>query len=73
MRLLEEYIVSEQRLTRIDSKVDAKLAAYLLMASSFFRAFNEQFFGKPMQPTWNQFAKQLIATVAPHPAKEAVC
>lgn len=36
MGVLEEYIVSEQRLARIDSKVDAKLAAYLLMASSFF-------------------------------------
>ena len=73
MRVLEEYILSEQRLIRIDMEVDANLAAYLLMASSFFRAFNEQFFGKRMQPTWNQFAKQLIATVAPQPAKEAVC
>jgi AcrR family transcriptional regulator len=73
MHVLEEYILSEQRLTRIDSKVDARLAAYLLMASSFFRAFNEQFFGKPMQPTWREFAEQLIATVAPPPAKKAVC
>ena len=71
MRLLEEYIVSEQRLTRIDSKVDAKLAAYLLMASSFFRAFNEQFFGKPVQPTWSEFAKQLIASVAPEVSAKA--
>src|SRR5215472_8261082 len=55
MGVLEEYILSEQRLARIDSKVDAKLAAYLFMASSFFRAFNEQFFGKPMQPTWSEF------------------
>jgi AcrR family transcriptional regulator len=72
MQVLEEYIRSEQRLGRIDSKVDAKLAVYLLMASSFFRAFNEQFFGKPMQPLWIEFAKQLIATVAPPPTKEAV-
>ena len=71
MLALEEYILSEQQLARIDSKVDAKLAAYLLMASSFFRAFNEQFFAKPMQPLWSVFAKQLIATVAPEPAKEA--
>jgi len=70
MGVLEEYILSEQRLARIDSKVDARLAAYLFMASSFFRAFNEQFFGKPMQPTWSEFAKQLIATVTPeHSAK----
>ena len=65
MGMLEEYIVSEQRLARIDSKVDAKLAAYLLMASSFFRAFNEQFFGKPMQPVWSTFVEQVVATVIP--------
>jgi hypothetical protein len=67
MRVLEEYIVSEQRLARIDSKVDAKLAAYLLMASSFFRAFNEQFFGRPMQPVWSTFVEQMVATVVPSP------
>jgi len=72
MQVLEEYIRSEQRLARIDSKVDARLAVYLLMGASFFRAFNEQFFGKPIQPSWIEFAKQLIATVAPPPAKEAV-
>src|SRR5690348_10376354 len=44
MGVLEEYIVSEQRLGRVGSNIDAKLAAYLLIASSFFRAFNEQFF-----------------------------
>jgi AcrR family transcriptional regulator len=69
MRVLEEYILSEQRRARIDPKVDAKLAAYLLMASSFFRAFNEQFFGKAMQPVWSTFAEQLVVTVVPPPAK----
>jgi len=70
MRVLEEYIVSEQRLARIDSKVDAKLAAYLLMASSFFRAFNEQFFGTPMQPVWSTFAERMVATVVPSSPNE---
>lgn len=65
MGVLEEYIVSEQRLGRIDPKVDARLAAYLLMASSFFRAFNEQFFGKPMQPVWSKFVEQVLGTVVP--------
>lgn len=65
MGVLEEYIVSEQRLGRIDSTIDARLAAYLLMASSFFRAFNEQFFGKPMQPVWSTFVEQIVATVVP--------
>lgn len=63
--VLEEYIVSEQGLGRVDSRVDARLAAYLLMASSFFRAFNEQFFGKPMQPGWSTFVEQIVATVVP--------
>jgi len=67
MRVLEEYIRSEQQMGRIDSRVDAKLAASLIMSSSFFRSFLEQFFDAPMQPAWNEFAKQLIATVAPRP------
>jgi len=71
MRVLEEYILSEQQLARIDSRIDAKLAACLLMAASFFRAFNEQFFGKPMQPTWSAFVQQLVATVVPLPPANA--
>lgn len=67
MRVLEEYIRSEQQMGRIDSRVDAKLAASLIMSSSFFRSFLERFFDTPMQPAWNEFAKQLIATVAPRP------
>lgn len=67
MKVLEDYIRSEQRLKRIASHVDAKFAATLMMSSSFFRAFVESFFGKPMQPGWNAFAEQLVATVAPTP------
>lgn len=70
MRILAEYIRSEQRLGRIDSQADANHAAGLIMASSFFRAFVERFFGTPMQPTWKEFAKELIAKAAPAPAKE---
>jgi AcrR family transcriptional regulator len=65
MKALEDYIVAEQRLGRIDKRVDAKLAANVLLASSFFRAFSGQFFGRPMQPSWNKLVKQLIDTVAP--------
>ena len=65
MAVLADYIVAEQDLGRIGSGVDAKLAAYLLLSSSFFRAFMEKFSGKTMQPSWNQFAKRLVATVAP--------
>lgn len=70
MRVLADYIHSEQRLGRINSHADANHAARLIMSSSFFRAFAEQFFGTPMQPAWRQFAKELIATAAPAPAKE---
>jgi AcrR family transcriptional regulator len=65
MRALEEYIRSEQQLERIDSQVDAKLAASLMMSSSFFQAFVQHFLGKSMQPAWSKFAEQLVATVAP--------
>jgi AcrR family transcriptional regulator len=69
MAALADYIAAEQELGRIDSGVDAKLAAYLLMSSSFFRAFMENFSGKTMQPSWDQFAKKLVAAVAPQPAR----
>ena len=67
MKVLEEYIQSEQKLARIDSEVDPKLASYLLMSSSFFRAFLEHFLGRPMQPAWPRFAEQLVATVVAKP------
>jgi AcrR family transcriptional regulator len=64
MRALEEYIRSEQELGRIALDVDAKLAAHLMMSSSFFRAFMEHFLGKSTQPAWGKFAEQLVAIVA---------
>ena len=68
MAALAGYIAAEQELGRIDSRVDAKLAAYLLMSSSFFSAFMEKFSGKTMQPSWDQYAKKLVAAVAPPPS-----
>jgi AcrR family transcriptional regulator len=65
LKVLEDYIAAEQGLGRIDRRVDSKLAAYVLMSSSFFRAFSEQFFGSPMRPAWGRLVKQLIAAVAP--------
>ena len=69
MGVLEEYIRSEQELGRIAAVVDAKLAAYLMMSASFFRAFVEHFFSKSLQPTWNKFAEQLVATITPEPGQ----
>ena len=70
MRVLADYIRSQQRLGRINSHADANHAARLIMSSSFFRAFSEQFFGIPMQPAWREFAKELIATAASALARE---
>jgi AcrR family transcriptional regulator len=69
LQALEDYIAAEQRLGRIDRRVDPQLAAYVLMSSSFFSAFNEQFFGKPMRPTWDKLVTQIIAAVAPEVQK----
>jgi AcrR family transcriptional regulator len=69
--VIADYIAAEQGLGRIDSGVDARLAAYLLMSSSFFRAFMEGFSGKTMQPSWEQFAKRMVAAVAPQPERNA--
>jgi AcrR family transcriptional regulator len=71
MAVLTDYIAAEQKLGRVESRVDANLAASLLMSSTFFRAFMEKFSGRGMQPSWNQFAKRLLAAVVPLPARNA--
>ena len=65
MAVLSDYIAAEQSLGRIEQAVDAELAAYLLMSSSFFRAFMEHFSGKALKPSSNGFAKRLVSMVAP--------
>jgi len=65
MAALADYIAGEQKLGRIDSRADAKMGAYLLMSSSFFRAFMEHFSGKKSQPPWDEFVKRLVETVVP--------
>jgi len=67
LKVLERYIAAEQGLGRIDRAVDPALSANLLMASSFFRAFSEEFFGRPMRPAWSKLSKQLVEAVAPLP------
>jgi AcrR family transcriptional regulator len=60
---LERYIEVEQKLGRIDTKIDANLAASMLLSSCFLRAFVEHFFDRPMRPPWVKFAAQLVASV----------
>jgi len=64
---LERYIAAEQKLGRINKQIDAKMSAYLLMSSSFFRAFVKHFFDRPMQPPWSKFAKGMVAAVVGEP------
>lgn len=65
MAVIADYIAAEQKLGRIDSEVNAEVAAYLLMSASFFSAFMEKFSGKPVEPRWDRLARRLIAAVAP--------
>jgi AcrR family transcriptional regulator len=60
---LQRYVEAEQKLQRIDKHIDANLAASTLLSSCFVRAFIEHFFARPMQPTWNKFATQLVASI----------
>jgi AcrR family transcriptional regulator len=64
---LERYIAAEQKLGRINERIDAKMSAHLLISSSFFSAFVEQFFDRAMQPPWSKFAKGLVAAVVGDP------
>ena len=65
MAAVADYIAAEQKLGRINSSVDAKLAAYLLISSSFYRAFMEHFSGQKSQPRWDEFVKRLVEAVIP--------
>jgi AcrR family transcriptional regulator len=60
---LEKYIEVEQKLGRLDTKIDANLAASMLLSSCFLRAFVEHFFDRPMRPAWDKFAAQLVASI----------
>lgn len=65
LKALQDYIAAEQRLGRIGRGVNSKLVAYILMSSSFFRAFCEVFFGRPIKPSWNSLVRGLITTLVP--------
>jgi AcrR family transcriptional regulator len=59
---LQKYISAEQALGRIDKSVDAEIAATMLMASSFFKAFVSKFFGFPA-PSPAVFKKLTAAAI----------
>src|ERR1700688_1731814 len=65
LAVLAGYIAAEQQLGRIDTRVDAQIAASLLMSSSFFRASVKNLSDQPVRPSWAQFAKRLVEAAAP--------
>jgi AcrR family transcriptional regulator len=60
---LQKYISAEQKLGRIHKSIDAEIAATILMASSFFKAFVSKFFGVPT-PSPAAFKKIAAAAIA---------
>ena len=64
---IRNYIAGEQKLRRIDEHIDANLAASMLLSSCFLRAFLEHFFHRPVRPTWDKFAIQLVAAIVRRP------
>jgi AcrR family transcriptional regulator len=62
---LADYVRSQQDAGRIDTSVDATMAATLLMSASFFRAFSEDFFGQAIHPGSDEFLRQVVAAITP--------
>jgi AcrR family transcriptional regulator len=62
---LQHYINAEQKLGRLDKKLDAELSATTLMAISFFKAFTSQFLGQP-GPS-DATLKKIVATAINKP------
>jgi len=60
---LAGYIREEQNIGRVDGTLDASLAASILLSCCFFRAFNEHFFAKPLEPAWDIYAAHLVSAV----------
>ena len=61
---IASYIEAEQKLGRMSRQIDANVCGQLLVGSTFFRAFVEHFFDKPLQPSWANFAKELVAIIS---------
>jgi len=58
---LKRYIEAEQKLGRIQTSIDAEIAATTLMANSFLKAFLVQFFDAP--PPSNAVFKRITASI----------
>ncbi|CAN5756341.1 hypothetical protein BH10ACI4_BH10ACI4_15220 [soil metagenome] len=58
---LRKYIREEQKLGRLDKRIDAEFAASTLMSSSFFHAFTDHFLGR--EESFNASSKSLVESL----------
>ncbi|MCU1320498.1 MAG: TetR family transcriptional regulator [Acidobacteriaceae bacterium] len=58
---LRKYIREEQKIGRLDKRIDAEFAASTLMSSSFFRAFTDHFLGR--EESFNATSKSLVESL----------
>lgn len=61
MMAVESYIRAEQRLGRIDKRVNPKAVYALLYGACLHRVFISHFLGKPIGPSEEVFIKQTVA------------
>lgn len=63
MMALENYIRAEQRLGRIDKRINAKAVYALFYGACLHRVFISHFLGQPIGPSDEVFIKQTVATM----------
>jgi AcrR family transcriptional regulator len=63
MAAVEKYIRAEQRLGRIDKRVNPKAVYALLYGACLHRVFISHFLGQPVGPSDEVFIKQTVATM----------
>ena len=61
MAALENYIRAEQRLGRVDKRVNPKIVYVLLFGACLHRVFISHFLGHPIGPSDEVFVKQVVA------------
>jgi AcrR family transcriptional regulator len=61
MAAVENYIRAEQRLGRIDKRVNPKIVYVLLFGACLHRVFLSHFLGHPIGPSDEVFVKQVVA------------
>lgn len=63
MMAVESYVRAEQRLGRIEKRVNPKAVYVLLYGACLHRVFISHFLGQPIRPSDEVFIKQTVATM----------